>query len=60
MGAELVRSLIPLLADAQTRCSENNEARRKLLKHAFNAVAITTACTAVQALFSLILRLQGV
>ncbi len=60
IGAELIRSLIPLLADAQTHCSENNEHRRKLLKTAFSAAAIAIACIAGEAVFHVILHLQDV
>jgi len=60
IGAELIRSLIPLLADAQTKCAETNEKRRRLLQRAIIAAAVAIACIGPVALLHVLLHLQGV
>ncbi len=60
IGKEMLRSVIPLLADAQAGCSSLNEKRRKQFRRSILAVGFAIIPIPIQALFRLLLHLQGI
>ena len=56
----MMREICPRLANAQTKNAPMNEKRRKYFQKSVLAASITTIPIAVQAIFYLLLKIQGI
>jgi len=60
VGEVMMKDICPRLADAQTKNAPINEKRRKYFQKSVLTASLATASIAIQALFYLFLKIQGV